>query len=216
MRVIPAGARAGAPGNTPVRRRGYPPAPQERLGVNRVAETRRTGLRLPAQLPVEEWQRIGEQISLISDSSNWWLGDWLVYGQKEYPDRYRLAVQRTSLDLQTLRNYAWVAKKVDVSRRRPRLSLQHHAEVAALSADQQDWWLDQAEHEGWSRNELRRRIRADRTNGTDALSAEAVIRVQASVEQRSSWEDAAARADCDFTAWVVRTLDEAADRAART
>lgn len=39
------------------------------------------------------------------------LGDWLAYGQAVYANRHRTAVERTSLNYQALRNYAWVARQ---------------------------------------------------------------------------------------------------------
>jgi hypothetical protein len=66
---------------------------------------------------------------------------------------------QTSLDYQTLRNYAWVARRFNLSRRRDALSFAHHAEVAALPDPEQDYWLRKAESESWSRNKLRREVR---------------------------------------------------------
>ena len=54
-----------------------------------------------------------------------------------------------------------VARLFELSGRRDKLSFQHHAEVCALLPAQQDRRLDQAEGEGWSRNELRRHLRAE-------------------------------------------------------
>jgi hypothetical protein len=68
------------------------------LSVGRAAATSRTQLRLPDRLPQAEWVRIGQHICLIADASSWWLGDWLVYGQDKFPDRYRRAMAGTALD----------------------------------------------------------------------------------------------------------------------
>jgi hypothetical protein len=46
-----------------------------------------------------------------------------------------------------------------LSRRRDKLSFGHHAEVAALSDPEQNYWLRKAEEESWSRNRLRREVR---------------------------------------------------------
>src|SRR5215472_6831633 len=78
--------------------------------------TPRIGLQLPQQLSFETWLRIGRQLSIAIDSSLWCLGDWLAYGETMYNDRYRIAIERTCLDYQTLRNYAWVARKFSISR----------------------------------------------------------------------------------------------------
>lgn len=176
--------------------------------------THRTFLDLPKGMPLEEWRSLGRQIFVISDSSAWWLGDWLVYGQSCYPDRYRRAVEETSLDYQTLRNYAWVARRYSVPRRRTKLSFQHHAEVARFPEKEQDEWLDLADECGWSRNELRRRIRAGRSRDTGAQrtgQAEAVqIRLEVGPEQKRRWQEAARHTEQDLAGWMQAVLDDAA------
>ena len=49
------------------------------------------------------------------------------------------------LDYQTLRNYAWVARRFPAGRRRAGVSFAHHAEVARLPEPEQDYWLRRAE-----------------------------------------------------------------------
>ena len=77
-----------------------------------------------------------------------------------YEGRYREAVERTGLDYQTLRNYARIARRFEVSRRRETLSFGHHAELASLSEPEQDFWLRKAEQFSWSTSRLRREVRA--------------------------------------------------------
>ncbi|MBV6697757.1 LmbU family transcriptional regulator [Kitasatospora aureofaciens] len=172
--------------------------------------TDRTSLTLPARLPIDAWLRIGRNLTATADSAAWWLGDWLVYGQDRYPERYRRAIDETALDYQTLRNYAWIARKFPPERRRTGLSMQHHAEVAALPPVFQDLWLDRAEQGGWSRNELRRRIRSAATSDTPPQALATELRLAVSHARRSVWEDAAERANCDLTEWMLRVLDAAA------
>lgn len=118
------------------------------------------GLQLARQMPFDSWVRIGRQLSAVVNASSWCLGDWLAYGEAAYCGRYRDAVEVTSLDYQTLRNYAWVAKRFPLSRRLGNLSFAHHAEVAALPVAEQDFWLRKALEFGWSRNRLRGEVRA--------------------------------------------------------
>jgi hypothetical protein len=120
----------------------------------------RIGMMLPRQLPYDKWIRIGRQLATISSSSAWCLGDWLAYGEDAYSGRYRDAIEQTSLDYQTLRNYAWVARRFALSRRRDTLSFAHHAEVARLPEPEQDFWLRKAVELSWSRNRLRQEVRA--------------------------------------------------------
>lgn len=189
-----------------------------RLRVDRVALTKRTALLLPENLPLDSWKQIGEQIHVITDASAWWIGDWLRFGRDKYPDRYKRAIGETSLQYQTLRNYAWVAGRFDSSRRRDRLSFQHHLEVAALPEDQQDSWLDRAERSRWSRNDLRVQLRGAGSSGTgdgDSLGAVrrlpiSALRLRISRERRQRWQDAAAKAQLDLPEWISAVLDLAA------
>ncbi|HEY3869739.1 MAG TPA: LmbU family transcriptional regulator [Actinocrinis sp.] len=115
----------------------------------------------PQNLSERSWERIGTSLRELTNSSAWWLADWLIFGEAAYGlRRYREAIERTGLDYQTLRNYAWVARRFEHHRRRDGLSFAHHAEVTCLSPPEQDYWLRRAEQQRWSRNELRRAVRA--------------------------------------------------------
>ncbi|MFF7177376.1 LmbU family transcriptional regulator [Streptomyces sp. NPDC008121] len=173
--------------------------------------TTRVGLRIPAALTFERWQNVGSQISRIVDSSSWCLGDWLVYGQEEFSDRYLRAIEACGLDYQTLRNYAWVVRKFELSRRRETLSFQHHAEVSSLPPCEQDKWLDMADEFNWSRNELRRNIRSHRQgDGKGEPPKDYLPKLSAPAERVQRWRKAAELSGDEFEQWVLRTLDEAA------
>lgn len=185
------------------------------------------GLRLPHKFPFEMWLAVGRRLSAAANSSAWCLGDWLVYGEDIFPGRYREAIEQTSLDYKTLRNYAWVTRRFPMSRRRDTLSFGHHAEVAALPRPEQDYWLRKADELGWSRNQLRREVRASLTERKDDTedtvsaatqrptphsfdSAEA-ISVQLDPDQLEACRKAANRGGYDsIHEWAARTLYHAA------
>lgn len=183
---------------------------QPGLPIDPSVQARRTTLHLPEQLSFADWKRIGEQISLISNASSWWLGDWLVYGQERYPDRYRIALSETSLDYQTLRNYAWVARKFPLSRRRDTLSFQHHLEVASLAAADQDIWLERAARFKWSKAELRKRLRASSETSQLPEGRTTALSVNICSEQKQRWQEAADAAQCSLTEWLIQVADTAA------
>ncbi|MFE9453864.1 LmbU family transcriptional regulator [Streptomyces sp. NPDC006739] len=129
--------------------------------VGQQATVQKSGMILPKDLSERSWERIGASLRELTNSSAWWLADWLIYGEATYGwRRYKEAIERTGLDYQTLRNYAWVARRFEHHRRRDSLSFAHHAEVTRLSPPEQDYWLRKAEQQKWSRNELRRAVRA--------------------------------------------------------
>jgi hypothetical protein len=197
-------------------------------GHGRVALPR-IGLVFPARLPFEAWLGVGAQLAAASSSAAWCLGDWLVYGQAAFAGRYRDAVERTGLDYQTLRNYAWVAGRFELSRRRDSLSFGHHAEVAALPAPEQDFWLRKAEEFGWPVMRLRREVRsslAERGQGPPGLESgpdgdqaeerPAVIRVTVTPAQLALCERAADQERMALRAWAAQALERAAGQSLTT
>jgi hypothetical protein len=168
----------------------------------------RVSMGLPSNLPFGRWRLIGERICGVADASTWWLPDWVVFGEQRYGDRYRDAVAITGVGYQTLRNYAWVARRVDVSRRRDDLSFAHHAEVAALSPEEQDSWLDRAEAERWSRNELRAELR--RTRPSQDSSKVEHLRLDVSTARAARWRNAAKAAGAlELPGWIISVADDA-------
>lgn len=188
---------------------GHVTSTRENRGPERRVRTKRVMLSLPQDMPLDAWRNLGRQIHVVSDSSAWWLGDWLIYGQTHYPNRYKQAIAETSLDYQTLRNYAWVARRFTPERRHPKLSFQHHAEVTSLPEAEQDAWLTRAEINGWSRNELRRQLRGERQL-TSARPRTVHIEMKLPDQQKERWQKAAERADQELLTWMVETLDHAA------
>jgi hypothetical protein len=172
------------------------PVPAGEAGHERAAEYMvmpASGLQFTRQLPFDTWLGIGRRLASVADSSAWCLGDWLIYGEKAYPGRYRDAIEQTSLRYQTLRNYAWVARQMPPGRRRESLSFGHHAEVAALPELEQEYWLRTAEKLGWSRNRIRQEIRASLTERKGGDQAKPEIESPASF---SATDVAAAPAEC--------------------
>jgi hypothetical protein len=179
------------------------------------------GLQMPEQLTFDDWQRAGRQISGLINSSVWWLGDWLVYGKDHFADRYQRGIRAAGLQYQTLRNYAWVSRRFELSRRRPRLSFQHHAEVASLTVEEQEWFLDRAEQQNWSTKQLRGAIREAQGEGRDeeqdgnGKEELAIQRLPVPSDRVSQWRRAAEHSGFDFDSWVLVTLDSAAQHALR-
>src|SRR5262245_47048770 len=171
----------------------------------------RRGLRLRAGLTFEDWVRAGRKISKISSASAWWLGDWLVYGERAYGKRYRAALELTSLDYKTLRNYAWVARRFELSRRRDNLSFQHHVEVAALPEAEQELWLTRAEKLRWSRNELRRNLAAGRSaRHAGSLDRPVVVRIEVQADRERRWRQAADASHQSLAEWIAAAADHVA------
>lgn len=106
-----------------------------------------------------EWVAVGRQFGAMSRVSNWWIGDWIEYGTAKWGEKYVEAARITGYDIKTLRNIAYVARQVDLSRRRDKLRWSHHAEVAVLEPQDQDRWLDRALADRLSVSDLRIELR---------------------------------------------------------
>jgi hypothetical protein len=157
-----------------------------------------------------EWTALGCRLGHVSSASAWALGDWLLFGQRSFRQRYRTALQETNLDYQTLRNYAWVAGRFDPARRRAGLSFQHHAELASMPEPEQELWLQRAETEHWSRNELRRRLSLQRSSRRRPPPTAVVMRFEVTPEDERRWRRAAATKHLPLQDWLRTVADAAA------
>jgi len=185
---------------------------QNGLGADAGIQARRVELQMPVGLTFESWRHIGRNINTIANSSGWWLGDWLVYGEKRFPNRYRVVLEEVALDYQTLRNYAWVARSFPARRRRDSLSLQHHAETAALPEAEQDYWLKRAEEGKWSTRRLRKELREARelAGGTAARKTPTKVVMNLESDRKDLWTQAAEAARMSLLDWIAKVVDDAA------
>jgi hypothetical protein len=149
-------------------------------------------------------------------------GDWLVFGEKAHAGRYRQAIEQTSLEYQTLRNYAWVAHRFALPRRRDTVSFGHHAEVAALADAEQDYWLRKAEEYRWPVKRFRAEVRAslaERSAGGTGQAAHGpggqdwgVLRLEIRISpgRLEYCQAAAGKASLSIEAWSALALEHAA------
>src|SRR5262245_17774119 len=85
--------------------------------ISRVVFTS-TGLEIKQSLTFADWDRLGQRLRDIEGAVQWWIGDWLNYGERTYGETYKQAKAITRFEVQTLKNYAWVAKKFPPSLRK--------------------------------------------------------------------------------------------------
>ncbi|MCZ2340345.1 MAG: hypothetical protein LC104_00950 [Bacteroidales bacterium] len=144
-----------------------------------------TGLRFNADLTFEEWSSMAPKIGGALKSMAFVIGDWMIYGEEKFavqpcipgledndPRHIRvsapnyLATQAaTSLDPTTLKNYAYVSRRVPMSLRNDFLSWEHHKVVAKLATDKQVEWLNIAAAGDCGERISVRRLRASITSG---------------------------------------------------
>jgi hypothetical protein len=84
----------------------------------------------------------------------------------------------------------------------------------SLSAHEQEAWLNRAEAQKWSRNQLRHHLKVARGKARDRRAEDvgdsAVQRISFDAALVHRWRAAAEQTGSDFQAWVVSTLDAAA------
>jgi transcriptional regulator with XRE-family HTH domain len=139
------------------------------------AKVTAVGLQLKERTSFQAWQEIGAQLLALEGGLNWWLGDWLNFGQAKYGEKYTAAIEITGRDRQNLADLAWVAGRYEPARRRESLSWTHHREVAALPSDDQDRLLDTAEREKWSVRALRESIQGKRLEVSQTKALPGVV-----------------------------------------
>lgn len=106
------------------------------LPASHKVEATHNALRIISDLSYDEWEELGRMLQKIGDGVNWWLGDWLVYGEHKYGEKYANAVQVTGRKIEVLKNAQWVANSVKKSTRVD-LSWTHHRYVAHLEPAEQ-------------------------------------------------------------------------------
>ncbi|HVB24640.1 MAG TPA: DNA methyltransferase [Ktedonobacteraceae bacterium] len=141
----------------------------------------KTGL-VPLGTPtLENWVSCGRFIKDAEKSVQFWVGDWLIYGETHFGKTdYEKAIEETGLSYQTLRIYKHVASVVPLSLRRNKLSFHHHKEVASLSQETQETLLNQAEKHNWPVLKLKQekyRYQLEQARGVSLLSSSLTSRI---------------------------------------
>lgn len=117
------------------------------------------GLFLPADLAYDTYESIGAMLGALHQASSFLVGDYLLYGEHTYGEKYTQAALLLGLSPQTLANYASIAKRVPPGRRKVGVSFSIHGEVASLPPELQEHWLTVAANEGLTKQEVRDRLR---------------------------------------------------------
>lgn len=120
------------------------------------------GLQLPDDLPFEEWQRVGDVLRAAESGYQWWIGDWLNFGQPHYGEKYSQELQeKFGVGLDALTNYSFVARKYQFSIRIENVSWTHHLIVAGdkFSAKQKIAYLRAARRYGINKEQFKSFVR---------------------------------------------------------
>jgi hypothetical protein len=116
------------------------------------------GLVIEGEHNQDNWNEVGEFLFQMEGSIQWLIGDWLAFGEDVGYGNHESVADALGRSVGTLYNYSSVSKAYEFSRRRENLSFSHHQEAMALKGKSREKILERAEHEGWSRGELRKQI----------------------------------------------------------
>ncbi len=111
----------------------------------------------------------------VHNTSRWALFDTLRAIEMRHGDLVAQAAELTGLAPSSIENGMSIVNKVPKSRRRAGVHFSTHAEVAALSPNDQRHWLRIAEEESLTKAELRARIQAEKDGHPDILDPEREI-----------------------------------------
>lgn len=96
---------------------------------------------MPDGIEFEKVELMLAGLKIVSDSIRFWLGDLLVYSERNYGEKYSQLVDATDYSYQGLCDMMWVANAIAPNVRRKELTWSHHREVAKLSGDRQAEYL---------------------------------------------------------------------------
>lgn len=118
----------------------------------------KTGLALPKNLKWDQWSEMGYFFNHMNKSMPWLYGDWENFGKDKWGEQAAQCFEESMYANGTLRNAAWVCRKIPMSRRREGLTYSHHYEVASLTIDEQEKFLDLAEKKQMNVKQLREAV----------------------------------------------------------
>lgn len=126
------------------------------------AKLEKNQLVINEETTLKEWKEIGQQLSLMQGNIQFWIGDWIRFGEKKgyyiSSDVYDEVEEITGLERQTVQVYKSVCDNVPSLIRIKDLSFNHHREVAKLCEGDQTYFLNKASQEKLSVRELRLQI----------------------------------------------------------
>lgn len=114
------------------------------------------GLVIPADgISQDTATHLLDMLLRLEGSIQWLIGDVLAYGERVYGETYQEMAVTFGRDYSTLRDYAWVARNVNLSLRNDKLSFNHYRMLAGMSEIGQTLWRDYGVELGWSIAKMR-------------------------------------------------------------
>jgi hypothetical protein len=103
------------------------------------------GLVIDEGTSFEEWENIGRSLQVVYGAIQWWVGDWILFGLEHYGEMYSQALSETNYAYKSLTTMKSVSDIFRFPLRRKNLSWSHHKAVMYENPEKRDYWLDYAE-----------------------------------------------------------------------
>jgi len=103
-----------------------------------------TSLVMPDGASFDTIEGMLKGMKLVADSVRFWIGDLLVYSERNHGEMYSQLVDASDYSYQSLKDMMWVSGKLAPTVRRKELTWSHHREVAKLDVEKQRMYLQLA------------------------------------------------------------------------
>jgi N6-adenosine-specific RNA methylase IME4 len=127
--------------------------------IESFCELSKTNLSFKRDVSKDEWMDVFKALKQVEGCVQFWIGDCLAYRQHKWGEMYDDIAEELGYETKALRNIKYVADNIDLSLRKDNLSFSHHTEVASLTPEKQELFLNKAVEENLSVRELRSEIR---------------------------------------------------------
>lgn len=118
-----------------------------------------SGLNIPKDMPIDDLLHIFKASKQVKRTSQFWIGDCLVFAEKNYGEKYSQFIEATDYKYGSLRNLKSLCSKIELSSRNDNLSFAHHKTVAKFKSSViQIKWLKFADTNNLDSIQLRQAI----------------------------------------------------------
>ena len=125
-----------------------------------------TGLAIEGTPTFEEFDQLGQYLRRVHTGYQWWWGDWLLYGEGAYGERFSQALEATDWEETTLRQYAWVAKNVEKANRLDGVPFGHYVNgLASLEPADQKVWAERIVAENLTQGQFIAKLKSESKKG---------------------------------------------------
>ncbi|MEM4723614.1 MAG: hypothetical protein QXP01_01220 [Candidatus Hadarchaeum sp.] len=100
------------------------------------------GLTISGEVRTEEFRNIGMLLQKLQDMLMWAKADWLASGEVRQDFGLMAAADMLGIKYQTAKNLAHIARAWPRDKRLPDLSFTHHAELASLSEQERQYFVE--------------------------------------------------------------------------